>query len=68
MTVIDLPKLDGKNPGDIIKMEARRYVPLPISEVEIDWWVLPETLESEVERESGVGKKICQPNMVPCKW
>ena len=53
ITVIDLPLLEGKDPKDIIQMEARRYVPLPITEVEIDWWVLPESSEAEVAQVSG---------------
>lgn len=53
ITVIDIPLLEGKDPREIIQMEARRYVPLPITEVEIDWWVLPESSETEITQEAG---------------
>ena len=56
VTVIDLPTVEEKNIGEMIKMEARRYIPLPIAEVEIDWWVLPQGLESEVVQ--GVDKTM----------
>ncbi len=47
VTTIELPSSDKKNLGDIVSLEARRYIPLPISEVILDWWVIPPALESE---------------------
>lgn len=39
--IMTLPIKEEKNLADIISMEARRHIPVPISEVALDWWVLP---------------------------
>ena len=52
VTIISIPVMDGKDISEIIELEARRYVPLPISEVEMDWWILPETVERGMDAES----------------
>src|SRR3989338_10070090 len=40
--VIDLPPaVDQKNLAGVIPTEARRYIPVPISEVKLDWWPIP---------------------------
>ncbi|MFC1756932.1 type IV pilus assembly protein PilM [Patescibacteria group bacterium] len=40
ITAVKLPIVDGKNMDDIIRFEARKYIPVPLGEVEMDWWVL----------------------------
>ena len=48
MTTIELPASVKANLSDVVNLEARRYIPLPISEVMLDWWVIPQTFgESE---------------------
>lgn len=42
VTVIQIPDLEEKEISEMIKMEARKYIPVPISEVIIDWWIFPE--------------------------
>jgi type IV pilus assembly protein PilM len=46
--VIDLPPaVDERNLASVVPTEARRYVPVPISEVKLDWWPIPNvTLQS----------------------
>jgi len=51
VTVIKVPMLPDKELSEVIKLEARKYIPVPISEVVIDWWIFPEE-ESQIE-ESG---------------
>src|SRR3989344_5897650 len=42
LSIIELPPtLSGAKLDKIIPLEARKYIPVPISEVELDWWVLP---------------------------
>lgn len=41
--IINLPMGEEKNIADIISMEARRHIPIPISEVALDWWIIPKT-------------------------
>lgn len=42
ITLISLPFSSDDEFSEIIKMEARRYIPIPLSEVVLDWWVIPE--------------------------
>ena len=41
VTVLDLPKVDAESLKRMIPIEARKYVPLPIGEVTLDWSVIP---------------------------
>ncbi len=45
LTLIELPRRD--NPEEqktVIELEARKYIPVPVSEVQLDWFILPEPL------------------------
>lgn len=42
VTIINLPFTPEKNISEVIQLEARRYIPVSVSEVVLDWWVLPE--------------------------
>ena len=59
---ITLPsKISEKDLPKIIPTEARKYIPVPISEVTLDWFVIPEEAESfETEDKS---KDIVQSKM-----
>lgn len=41
LLIIDLPPLSSSQLDKVIPIEARKYIPVPISEVELDWWVIP---------------------------
>src|SRR3989344_4040028 len=41
ITVLDLPKVDNEALKRMIPIEARKYIPVPIGEVTLDWSVLP---------------------------
>lgn len=59
ITVIEMPVMSESELADSIKFEARRYVPVPLSEVLLDWWVIPEGFGPEAagEADEGLGKK-----------
>lgn len=42
LTVAELPDVKRKELESMIPIEARRYIPVPITEVSLDWWVLPK--------------------------
>ncbi|MDO8573034.1 MAG: type IV pilus assembly protein PilM [bacterium] len=42
LSIIEMPRLDKKKLEAMIPLEARKYIPVPISEVLLDWWVMPE--------------------------
>lgn len=56
MAVIDLPMLPQKQMAEMVPLEARKYIPVPISEVTLDWYVIPKDKNPEdlVPPESGV--------------
>jgi len=46
LSIIEMPAIGMKELGMMIPIEARKYIPVPISDVTIDWSVVPK---SEVE-------------------
>lgn len=42
ITLIELPKVDNRKLQSMIPIEARKYIPVPITEVQLDWFVIPE--------------------------
>lgn len=52
---LELPaKLSPKEIDSIVPTEARKYIPLPINEVSVDYFVLPKKEESFEEMNTGV--------------
>lgn len=43
---IELPAVDGTDLNKVVPLEARKYIPVPISEVALDYWVIPELASS----------------------
>ncbi|MGB8815645.1 MAG: type IV pilus assembly protein PilM [Minisyncoccia bacterium] len=50
---IELPQMGGKQLSEMIPLEARKYIPVPISEVTIDYWVIPKNDNIVSEFENG---------------
>ncbi len=53
VTTISLPIVPGKNIEEIIKIEARRYIPVPISETVFDWKLLPDNNDDGLSGSGG---------------
>lgn len=49
LTFIQMPSVDTKQLNKMIPIEARKYIPVPINEVMLDWFVLPDTTSSREE-------------------
>lgn len=47
LAVVELPDVAKKELNSMIPLEARRYIPVPITEVSLDWWVLPKRKSGE---------------------
>lgn len=47
MAVIDMPLATKKQLEQMVPIEARKYVPVPISEVNLDWYIIPKDKNSE---------------------
>lgn len=51
MSVIEMPEVSTKELAVMVPLEARKYIPVPISEVQIDWSVIPKSGVSRAEDE-----------------
>ncbi len=50
LTLVTLPKRDDPNEQKtVIELEARKYIPVPVSEVQLDWFILPQALPEGTE-------------------
>jgi len=49
VTLMELPMLDDKQLKEMIPLEARKYIPVPISEVTLDWWVIPREASGDLD-------------------
>jgi type IV pilus assembly protein PilM len=45
LTLVELPRReDAAEQKTVIELEARKYIPVPVSEVQLDWFILPDAL------------------------
>lgn len=63
VTTMDMRVLDPKQLSASVPLEARKYVPVPISEVNLDWWIIPEEPERVSEAEIRTGKPAVEENV-----
>ena len=43
LLVLEMPDIGQEGLAKAIPIEARRFIPVPISEVALDWWVIPRS-------------------------
>ena len=57
---MDLPYVaDPKEQKTVIELEARKYIPVPTSEVQLDWFIVPDANPAESsKKESERGKTV----------
>lgn len=48
-----MPTTDEKNLAEMVPIEARKYIPVPISEVSLDWWAIPKDESTVSEFQNG---------------
>lgn len=51
LSLIDMPAISDKQLEKMIPIEARKYIPVPITEVTLDWWVVPQSRQDADEEE-----------------
>lgn len=50
LTLVELPRRsNAEEQKTVISLEARKYIPVPVSEVQLDWFVLPEAIAEGTE-------------------
>jgi len=42
MSITEMPRLSDEELAQVMPIEARKYIPVPISEVTFDWWIIPK--------------------------
>lgn len=42
VSLVEMPDIDPNQLAQMIPLEARKYIPVPISEVSLDWWIVPK--------------------------
>ncbi|QQG42550.1 MAG: type IV pilus assembly protein PilM [Candidatus Giovannonibacteria bacterium] len=57
LTSMDLPEMSEENMKEAVPYEARKYIPIPVSEVIMDWWILPPESREASETSIGSGKR-----------
>ena len=50
--ILKLPDISTRELTSVVTNEARKYIPIPLSEVSLDWWMIPE---KEVYGDEGEG-------------
>ena len=48
VSVIEMPEMSDKELSKMVPIEARKYVPVPITEVALDWWVIPKEEQTQI--------------------
>jgi len=51
LTTVTMPSVDDKQLAKMIPIEARKYIPVPISEVSLDWFVIPKEEKKALEED-----------------
>lgn len=57
ISFVEMPFLAEKQLAEMIPIEARKYIPVPINEVTLDWWIVPRTEVYEEDRPEDTAEK-----------
>jgi type IV pilus assembly protein PilM len=50
---IEIPTANEREFAEMVPIEARKYIPVPISEVTLDWWAMPKDESTVSEFQNG---------------
>ena len=71
MSVVEMPEVSDKQLSVMVPLEARKYIPVPISEVMLDWSVIPKgeidlpNVEENPNQETfGVAEEVGVPKLI----
>ncbi len=54
-SIISFPAVSEGELKSMVPIEARKYIPVPIAETTLDWWIIPKRGSEVTEAEEGVG-------------
>ncbi len=49
VSLVKVPKVSDNELRTMIPLEARKFIPIPLTEVQMDWWHIPNTINIEAE-------------------
>jgi len=49
ISAVEMPEVPEKQLEQMVPFEARKYIPVPIDEVALDWWVVPKPTDKPAE-------------------
>jgi type IV pilus assembly protein PilM len=58
LVTIDLPEMGDKELKQAVPIEARKYIPVPISEVMLDWWPAPRRQNDGSQKAASSGPQM----------
>lgn len=59
----EIPEMEEAHLAEVIPIEARKYVPVPINEVILDWWVIPhDQSDFKIKAEANQGNNQGEPS------
>lgn len=47
VSLVKVPKVEDSELRTMMPLEARKYIPIPLTEVQMDWWHIPTTVNIE---------------------
>ena len=62
ISILDFPKVDKETLKRMVPIEARKYIPMPISAVTLDWFVIPQE-----EGEKSAFDRVEEPSKIRAK-
>lgn len=65
LTVMEMPNFPEKQLAQMVPIEARKYIPVPISEVTLDYWIIPKDPTSSTSRTMAEPPKVAGENTRP---
>lgn len=59
LTVVELPRRDDpEEQKTVITLEARKYIPIPVQEVQLDWFIIPEPMSKDKKEKPSETVKV----------
>lgn len=58
VSVVRVPEVNAKQLAQMMPIEARKYIPVPIAEVMLDWFPVPQERETNAEQADAGSKKM----------
>ena len=65
VSLIEMPALPPNQLAQMIPLEARKYIPVPVSEITLDWWIIPQEEEKISVVQANIPLQTPGPGFMP---